>query len=566
MSTQMDQTPVKGMPPELAEKGWQLFLSDSMKFRASVEVNGDELVLGPYPTAQEAIDDARNRQVEIDEILPEDIIESGWRLEEGKKPLPYSLVNDKLELNTENYRYVAGAIEKAREMEIEKAERDAVATDGNVAAVAAPAKISPSAASVDVTSVDVTMLMHPDEIRTDGGTQPREALDMVVVAEYKEAMIFGAVFPSADVFYDGQHYWLADGFHRHRATIEAELEEMLVTVHDGTQRDALLFSFGANETHGLRRSNADKRRAVLTMLHDDEWRELSDTVIAETAKVSQPFVSKLRREISQNVLSGEAQPTARKGKDGIVRETANIGGRGEGEIAATDDRQRSLADIGVELPPRTEFEEETEESLAAQAQRREIAGDWSTDEVVSAIRKNGGSMFRGELEERGCSYAAILGALHDEAITQPETGKYALRDLQERSEAFEKKHGTDISAAPAPSPRPTKAKVTVEELLKGRMLVVSFTWIPGLKNKVSVSVNAGQKPENASREVIDSIKTPQFPDEVQALIVQQLKNPPAVTGSTKRVKTPARSRPARKSVAKKAAKKAAKKPTKGRRR
>jgi len=34
--------------------------------------------------------------------------------------------------------------------------------------------------------------------------------------------------------------------------------------------DAVFNSVGANAEHGLRRTNADKRRAVLTLLNDDE--------------------------------------------------------------------------------------------------------------------------------------------------------------------------------------------------------------------------------------------------------------------------------------------------------
>ena len=51
-------------------------------------------------------------------------------------------------------------------------------------------------------------------IRRDGGTQPRKILDQAAVEAYAEAMKKGAVFPPVTVFYDGEEYWLADGFHR----------------------------------------------------------------------------------------------------------------------------------------------------------------------------------------------------------------------------------------------------------------------------------------------------------------------------------------------------------------
>jgi hypothetical protein len=61
-------------------------------------------------------------------------------------------------------------------------------------------------------------------------------------------------------------------------------------VRQGTRRDAVLYSVGANAKHGLRRSVADKRRAVETLLKDEEWRQFGPTGIAERTNVSRQFV------------------------------------------------------------------------------------------------------------------------------------------------------------------------------------------------------------------------------------------------------------------------------------
>jgi len=81
------------------------------------------------------------------------------------------------------------------------------------------------------------------KLRTDGGTQPRSALNMPIVEDYAAAMRAGAKFPAVDVFYDGTDYWLADGFHRCRAAYVAEFAEIAATVHQGTLRDAQWFSY-----------------------------------------------------------------------------------------------------------------------------------------------------------------------------------------------------------------------------------------------------------------------------------------------------------------------------------
>jgi hypothetical protein len=46
--------------------------------------------------------------------------------------------------------------------------------------------------------------------------------------------------------------------------------ESLIT--PGKLRDAVLHAIGANASHGLRRSNSEKRKAVHAMLNDEEWR------------------------------------------------------------------------------------------------------------------------------------------------------------------------------------------------------------------------------------------------------------------------------------------------------
>lgn len=134
-------------------------------------------------------------------------------------------------------------------------------------------------------------------IRTDGGTQPRAELSSDTVVEYREAMRAGSTFPPVVVFYDGAYYWLADGFHRHAAWIGLGEKKIPVDIRQGTVRDAILFSVSANAGHGLRRTNADKRRAVARLLGDDEWVKWSDREIARRCAVSHPFVMQMRASL-----------------------------------------------------------------------------------------------------------------------------------------------------------------------------------------------------------------------------------------------------------------------------
>jgi uncharacterized ParB-like nuclease family protein len=130
-----------------------------------------------------------------------------------------------------------------------------------------------------------------DELRIDGGTQLRAAIDQATVDEYAERI---DELPPSIVFDDGAAKWLADGFHRLHGHNKAGKKKMLCEVRKGTQRDAILYALGANAAHGLRRSNADKRKAVSAMLADPEWTAWSDRKIAEQCLVSNHLVAELR--------------------------------------------------------------------------------------------------------------------------------------------------------------------------------------------------------------------------------------------------------------------------------
>ena len=169
-------------------------------------------------------------------------------------------------------------------------------------------------------------MIELSKIRIDGGTQQREQLNEDVVAEYAEAMKSGAKFPAVTVFYDGAVYWLADGFHRFFAAKSAGLSKIAENVIPGTSRDARLFSFGVNADHGLRRTNADKRKIVLAMLEDTEWSGWSDNAIAKACHVSHTFVSNLRH-VTCNVASEKPTEKTYTTKHGTTAtmDTANIG-------------------------------------------------------------------------------------------------------------------------------------------------------------------------------------------------------------------------------------------------
>lgn len=178
--------------------------------------------------------------------------------------------------------------------------------------------------------------MRVDQIRIDGGTQPRAQINEAVVSEYAEALTDGAKLPAVVVFHDGADYWLADGFHRFHAHRKIGALDIEADVRQGTKRDAVLYSVGANHAHGLRRTNEDKRNAVLTLLRDSEWAGWSDNKVAQACGVSHPFVGTVRGSLetvsSEKSVTGEiasdkssARTYTTKYGTTAVMNTANIG-------------------------------------------------------------------------------------------------------------------------------------------------------------------------------------------------------------------------------------------------
>lgn len=160
-------------------------------------------------------------------------------------------------------------------------------------------------------------------IKADPDCQPRIAIDSRIVDDYADDMTEGAGFPPLTVYHDGSTYWLADGFHRLAAAMRLGLAEIACDVRQGDKRAAILHSCSANATHGMRRTNADKRRAIESLLNDAEWATWSDREIARKCGVSHDFVSRTRTSLS----SDDSESRTYTDRYGNVRtmDTSNIG-------------------------------------------------------------------------------------------------------------------------------------------------------------------------------------------------------------------------------------------------
>lgn len=175
------------------------------------------------------------------------------------------------------------------------------------------------------------------QIRLDGGTQPRSALDFAAIDDYAEAMAAGGKFPPAVVFHDGEHYWLADGFHRLKAAFAAGFDTIECELRQGTLEDAQWYSFSANKTNGLRRTNEDKQRAVKSALLHPRAADLSNCAIARHVGVDEATVRNWRAKLaaSSEIPKIDTRTVLRQGTS-YQQQTAQIGRRRSAKPSATD--------------------------------------------------------------------------------------------------------------------------------------------------------------------------------------------------------------------------------------
>ncbi|MFN3192287.1 MAG: ParB/RepB/Spo0J family partition protein [Aureliella sp.] len=131
-------------------------------------------------------------------------------------------------------------------------------------------------------------------------TQLRVKMSADAVEDYSEAMRNKRnELPPVVVYHDPQsgELFLADGYHRTAAAERLERKTVKARVVEGTLSDAILYAANCNKHNAVRFTNADKRKAVLTLL--ETFPGKPQRWIAEQCGVTQPFVSKVLRDAAK---------------------------------------------------------------------------------------------------------------------------------------------------------------------------------------------------------------------------------------------------------------------------
>jgi hypothetical protein len=230
-------------------------------------------------------------------------------------------------------------------------------------------------------------------IKLDPAVQQRvEGTSQEIVRGYADNMRAGDKFPPVVVFSkDGVTYHLADGFHRIEAYRLANLDaqEIDCELRPGDRDDAVVFACGANASHGLRRSIADKKKAVLRLLTIERCSQWSDRDIARQCNVSHPFVGKVRGHLE--TLPDEGRDTG----EPTTLAPSPFEGSATDAPASAPDRRRKVRRGGVTYDMKTgaigsrsprSSQRKSSWSEASMAERIKFVRDVGGRELLDALK------------------------------------------------------------------------------------------------------------------------------------------------------------------------------------
>ena len=204
---------------------------------------------------------------------------------------------------------------------------------------------------VTATPLGVTRPIPVGRVRTDGKTQHRAAIKRELVQEYAELMRHGTSFPPVKVWWDGDYYWLADGFHRFAAAQALEMREICAEIHEGSVAEAQWDSYAANGSHGLRRTGAEKVAVFRAALSHPNAKDLSNLELARHLHLPETTVRRWRKNLSPPNGEDSFRVVKRNGK--LYRlAVAKIGcGRAPSRLKRRDEIRSELAAMKEQASP-----------------------------------------------------------------------------------------------------------------------------------------------------------------------------------------------------------------------
>ena len=162
-----------------------------------------------------------------------------------------------------------------------------------------------------------TKLVYLNEIDIENSPKVRAQLNEEVAADYGNLIKAKVKLPNPVLFQQegDKYFFLADGLHRITGAKIIGDKTMVCEIRKGGFEEALTYALTCNTTHGLRRTQADKKRSVEAALA--QWPKLSDTELGKRAQVDHKTVAAYRKAMEGD---GKIQESAtRETRTGIVR-------------------------------------------------------------------------------------------------------------------------------------------------------------------------------------------------------------------------------------------------------
>ena len=183
-----------------------------------------------------------------------------------------------------------------------------------------------------------------------------------------------------------------DGFHRVAAAEKKGETPISAVIRPGSLLEAQLYSFGVNKTHGLRRSNEDKRRAVEAALEHETWRDRSDGFIADHCGVDSDLVRRCREALESG--GGILQVTKRVGKDGKTYDVSKTQAANKKRATKTRTSKTTTTVTGTDDLPEADFVEEHEEPKTAYVLQDEVAPEVIKDKLGRVVPEQYAAAFQ----------------------------------------------------------------------------------------------------------------------------------------------------------------------------
>lgn len=143
-------------------------------------------------------------------------------------------------------------------------------------------------------------LIFLSDIDMDGSPKVRAEVRSDTVEEYQsQYRLKGNRMPEPHLFKSGKMFIIGDGWHRVTAMKNLKTKAALFEIHEGGYSECLKFALTANLSHGLRRTNADKRAGAMSAIK--EFPSLSNKELSNICAVDDHTIATVRTEMEASL-------------------------------------------------------------------------------------------------------------------------------------------------------------------------------------------------------------------------------------------------------------------------